>query len=112
VTEHTPRLASLLAGALALSAPPVSLLLYHVYPLQRPESLIYLALWATAGALGGLLARRSGRGVGSMVWASLLILSFDLQFQFLGYRFPLAGLRLGDKALRIIVAGYAVVQGF
>jgi hypothetical protein len=122
MNEKRQLLFNLLAGAIVLLAPPISLLLYHDYPLLHAESLGYLLPWALAGGLGGLLAHLSGRSVASLLWASLLILSFDLQFQFLEYRFPLAatgiwlvlilaGMRLGENAPKIILAGYAGIVG-
>lgn len=69
-----------LTGPLVLTIPLISFLNHAAYPLQSPEAILSLLIFAGAGFLSGLLMLKGGLKVRLLVCATLITAFVDLQF--------------------------------
>lgn len=71
-----------LAGALLVAGPLARQLYYARYPLTSPEAMVLVTGLAVSGAAIAGLGFRLGRALSGVVFAGLLLLFLDLQFDF------------------------------
>lgn len=75
-----PAWVALAAGALLLGGPVAHYLLVNQYPITRPEAVALPAAAALAGAMVSLAAWRIAGWLGTLVFAALVFLFIDVQF--------------------------------